>query len=245
MNKGRMVWLPVLLLLMSGTVFAQGKSKQTAKGHQQVVDSGSFGVFVNGRRIATESFTIKQSPDASIATSQFKLDDGSKAAQTSELILSPRGELRRYEWKETGTKLQAVLEPQNEFLIERITGGDKPLEQPYLMPHTTMVLDDYFFSHREILAWKYLATSCQPKPGEQGCAIPKAQYGIVIPRQRTSSMVTLEYAGRDRVQIRGVERDLNRIELQSEIGNWSLWFDDQHKLVRILIPSDSTEVVRD
>lgn len=249
MRNRRVVSMLVLVVVMATAMIASAKSKQARKSSANVVDSGSFGVFVHGRRVGTETFSIRQSPDSSVATSQFKLDDGSKAAQTSELTLGPSGALLRYEWKETGTKAQAVLEPQNEFLIERITGGDKtsdkPMEQPYLMPHTTMVLDDYFFSHREILAWKYLATTCQPKPGEPGCPLPKSQFGVVIPRQRTSMMVTLEFTGREHVRIRGTERDLNRIDLQSDMGNWSMWFDDQHKLIRILIPADSTEVIRD
>ena len=33
--------------------------------------------------------------------------------------------------------------------------------------------------------------------------------------------------------------------LKSEAGDWSMWLDDQFKLVRILVASDNTEVVRD
>ena len=30
-----------------------------------------------------------------------------------------------------------------------------------------------------------------------------------------------------------------------DAGDWSMWLDDQFKLVRILVASDNTEVVRD
>ena len=43
----------------------------------------------------------------------------------------------------------------------------------------------------------------------------------------------------------GTERELGRFNLTGEGISWALWLDDQHKLVRILIPSDNTEVVRD
>jgi len=33
--------------------------------------------------------------------------------------------------------------------------------------------------------------------------------------------------------------------LKSEAGTWNLWLDDQFKLVRILIPAENTEVIRD
>jgi hypothetical protein len=45
--------------------------------------------------------------------------------------------------------------------------------------------------------------------------------------------------------IRGAQVELNRLELTSESGTWSLWLDDQFKLQRILIASENTEVVRD
>jgi hypothetical protein len=57
--------------------------------------------------------------------------------------------------------------------------------------------------------------------------------------------LTLEFAGRDKVTIRGTERELNKFVLRSEGGDWTMWLDDQFKLQRILIASDSTEVIRD
>jgi hypothetical protein len=237
-------------MVMAGILVALGsmsfaKDKPDTKGSNQVVDSGSFGVYVNGRRMATETFSIKQTSDGSVASSQFRTDDG-RASQTAELSLSMAGEIKRYEWKEISPdKGTTILEPQNEFLVERVTGGDKTMEQPFLMPHTTIVLDDYFFSHREILIWKYLATSCKAEQGKPGCQISKAQFGVVVPRQRTSSMVTLDYAGREKISVRGVERELNRINLSSDMGDWAVWLDDQHKIIRMVIASDNSEVLRD
>ena len=43
----------------------------------------------------------------------------------------------------------------------------------------------------------------------------------------------------------GAERELNHFLLKSDAGDWSLWLDDQFKVVRILVTSDNTEVVRD
>lgn len=243
MNKRSWTAMAAILVALGSMSFAKDKPEQ--KASNQVVDSGSFGVYVNGRRMATETFSIKQTSDGSVASSQFKTDDG-RASQTAELSLSVAGEIKRYEWKEISPeKGTTILEPQNEFLVERVMGGDKTMEQPFLMPHTTIVLDDYFFSHREILIWKYLATSCKAEQGKPGCLLSKAQFGVVVPRQRTSSMVTLDYAGREKVSIRGVERELNRINLSSDMGDWAVWLDDQHKIIRMVIASDNSEVLRD
>jgi len=237
--------LVIAVIALCSVAASAQKDKHSSKA--KVVDSGTFGVYMGGRRVASETFTIRQTPESSVTTSQFKSADG-HAAQESVLTLGPVGELRRYEWKELNPgKGQTVLEPQDEFLIERVKGSDnKSSEQPYLMPHTTMVLDDYFFSHRQILAWRYLAAGCKPKAGESGCPMAKAQFGIIVPRQRVSSMVSVEYMGREKTNVRGVERELNRINMSSDMGgDWALWFDDKHMLVRILIAGDNTEVLRD
>ena len=49
--------------------------------------------------------------------------------------------------------------------MERMTasGTGKPAEQPFLMPSTTAILDNNFFVHREVLAWRYLAADCKPR----------------------------------------------------------------------------------
>jgi hypothetical protein len=45
--------------------------------------------------------------------------------------------------------------------------------------------------------------------------------------------------------VRGAERELSRFLLKNEGQEWQLFLDDQHKLVRIVITSESTEVLRD
>jgi hypothetical protein len=218
------------------------------KNEKILVDSGTFGIFVNGTRVATETFQIKQEGDASLTLSEVKAEDaGGKLQQKSELQLASNGDLRRYTWRELSPgKAQEVVEPADQFLIEHITPNapDKPYDHPYLLPASTMVLDDYFFSHREVLAWRYLAQSCGGSLAN-GCKLTKAQFGVVIPRQRTSSIVSMEYRGPETVSVRGTQRELDRFNLVADGDDWVVYLDKQLKIVRILIPSANTEVVRD
>jgi len=230
--------LTFAVLALASISFAKNQEKPAA------VDSGSFGIFVNGQRVATETFNIQQKPDVSIATSEVKGTDG-KNTQHSELQLSPSGDLRRYEWKEIAPgKAQAIVEPSEDFLIERITlePGTKPQEKPYILPASTLVLDDYFFSHREILMWRYLAQVCGNNLAS--CRPQKAQFGVLIPRQQMSAPMTVEYTGPDSLMIAGQQRTLNRFSLSSEDSVWTVWMDPQTmKLIRIL--AGNMEVVRD
>lgn len=224
--------------------------KEKSKSSDQMIDSGSFGVFMNGRRVATETFSVQQNSNGSVISSQFKTEEGvDKAAQSSELQLTPGAEIRKYEWKELSPgKAQATVAPSNDFLTERISAGpdDKPIEQPFLLPASTSILDDYFFIHREILIWRYLATACKQEKGAIQCpANQKTQFGTMNPHQRSSVPLSLEFTGRDKVSFRGSERELNKFVLHSEGGDWALWVDDQFKLQRVFIAGEATEVVRD
>jgi hypothetical protein len=215
----------------------------------QVVDSGTFGVFMKGRRVATETFSIRQDTNGSVTKSEFKTDQASSpAVQTSELQLSPNGDLLRYEWKEVSPgKGWAEVVPSNDFLMEHYTDSqNKQQEHPFLLPAGTSILDDYFFVHRQVLAWKYLAMACrQSKNGVECPKGQRTQFGTVNPHAQASLLATVEFAGREKVSIRGQERELNRLDLKSDAGEWSLWLDDQFKLMRIVVPGEDTEVVRD
>jgi hypothetical protein len=241
------VRIGIASVLLTPVIAGAGDKKDTAG---QMVDSGSLGIFMSGRRIATETFSIQQSSSGSVITSQFKTEEGvDKAAQSSELQLSPTGEIRKYEWKELSPgKAQATVAPSNDYLMEHISSGpdQKPEEQPFLLPASTSVLDDYFFIHREVLVWRYLATACKQEKGSVKCpANQKTQFGAMNPHQRTSLPLSVEFSGREKISIRGTERELNKFILRAEGGDWTMWLDDQFKLQRILVASDNTEVVRD
>jgi hypothetical protein len=234
-------------VLLLPAVFAAAKEKAESG---QNVDSGSFGIFMNGRRVATETFSVQQDGKGSLVVSEFKSEQGlDKALQSSELQLNSNGEIRKYEWKETlPEKVTATVTPSDQFLTEQVSTGPstKPLDQPFLLPASTSILDDYFFVQREVLLWKYLAIGCHQEKGQLKCPLhERTQFGTLNPHSRSSAPATVEFSGREKVTMRGAERELNRFDLKSDSGDWSFWMDDQFKLLRIVIADENTEVVRD
>ncbi len=153
----------------------------------------------------------------------------------------------RYEWGDSSSSL--TVTPNNEFLLEKITtaASSKPVEKPFLMPSTSAILDNNFFVHREVLAWRYLATDCQTDTAGLKCKQGPVEFGVLVPQDQTSMPVRMELVGREKVTIRGTERELLRLNLKGEAFSWALWVDDkdQFKLMRVLIADDNTEVVRD
>jgi hypothetical protein len=70
----------------------------------------------------------------------------------------------------------------------------------------------------------------------------------------------MELLGVDKVTVKGVERQLNKMTLRtggpnravmlndqkdSDQGQWFLWVDDQYKVVKISVQGANLEVVRD
>lgn len=234
----------ILALSVTGVALAKEKEKPV-EGTK--VDAGAFGVFVKGRRAGTETFSITQNANGSVIHSEFKAEGAAgQAVQVSDLQLTSTGEIRRYEWKEQiPGKASSVVIPNDQFVTQKWSAGpeDKEHEQPYLLPTSTSILDDYFFVHREVLAWKYLGGACSKET--EGLRCPKAQFGTLNPSQHASAPASMEYLGRAKVSIHNADRELNKLELKSDAGSWLIWLDDQFKVQLISIPSEGTEVIRD
>jgi hypothetical protein len=235
------------LATFAGAHAADKKDKPKPPANQ-IVDSGSFGIFIRGQRVATETFHIEQENGNSIVKSQLKeIAAGDSATQKSDLEMTSSGELLRYEWSQ-GSGASLSVFPDNEFLKERIltSPSAKPSEQAFLLPSVTPILDNNFFIHREVLAWKYLAIApCRDENGHRHCE--PADFGTLVPQDHTSMSVRMELAGKEKITIRGAERELLRLNLHGDQFDWALWVDenDHFKLIRVAIPADSTVVDRD
>lgn len=233
--------LTIIVMFMTITYALEAKAPIP-----QIVDSGSFGVFVNGRRVATETFKVEQRAGGSTAKSELKVEDGSM--QRSEMELTDRGDIVRYGWQqEKPTKAELSVVPKDEFLSEVINTGpnQKSFNVPHLMPHSTPILDDNFFLHREILIWRYLAMGCTAKPEGLSCNPAPQQFGVLIPTQHASEIVTVDFKGKEKISLKGKDVECNSFRLRTDDSNVLVYMDDQKKMVRIVASSSGLEVVRD
>jgi len=218
------------------------------KSGPKVWDSGSFGIFINGKRVGTEKFTIEQrGSEMSVANSEITVDDGrSKITQTAEMHVAPNGELLSYVWKGlTPQKEQSTVEPKDQLLVEHVVPADqKKTDVPYILPASTVILDDNFFSQRELLVWRYLATGCVVKPNEGRMCGP-SRFGVLVPHQHTSASAVMDLTGREKITIKNQEQELNKFKLESDGVVWTLWVNDDFKVMKMSVPASNVEVVRD
>ena len=249
-------WKMALVLACGLAAVAAAADKQEKKSDKsdkpkssQLIDSGSYSILVKGQRVVTETFTVQQENGHSVVKAQLKQIEGvSNAEQKSSLEMAGTGELIRYEWSQAGGGSLVVV-PNNDFLLERVTpaGSSKAAEQAFLMPSTSMILDNNFFIQRELLAWRYLAADCKKENGDLKCQKGPVDFGTLVPQDRTSMHVRMELVGKEPVTIGSTQRQLLRLNLIGDDFQWALWVDDQDqfKLMRVAIPADNTEVVRD
>lgn len=246
MKTAKMIFLVLALLTATALLGKDQKEKKSAGG--KVWDSGSFGIFMNGKRIGTEKFTIEQrTPDLSVADSEITVDDGhSRVTQTAQMQITGKGDLLSYVWKGlTPQKEQSDVEPKDQLLVEHvIPANQKKMDVPHVLPPSTVILDDNFFSHRELLVWRYLATGCVVKPNEGRMCAP-SRFGILVPHQHLSASATMELTGREKITVKGQEQDLNKLKIDSDGVVWNLWVSDDYKVIKMTVPSGNVEVVRD
>ncbi len=225
--------------------------KEKEKEHEgKNVDSGAFGVFQNGHRVGTETFSIYQTSNGSVINSEFKTENTPPDVQTSEMQLTATGDVRRYEWKELSPeKGESVVLPNSDFLTQKWSTGpqEKEHEQPYLLPASTSILDDYFFVHREVLAWKFFGQACKQEKGQvPQCPLKqRVQFGTLNPHQHSSAPLSAEFLGREKLTLKNGQQELIKLELKNDAGTWQLWLDDQFKVMRMSVVGENTVVDRD
>ncbi|MGE5323116.1 MAG: hypothetical protein ACM3SW_09655 [Actinomycetota bacterium] len=248
----------VFSVLAATSVFAKGHPAQQAD-NGKIWDSGSFGVFVNGRRVATEKFEIEQTEGSSRTVSEFKMQRGSvKAEQKADMELAPSGNLVSYTWQATRPKKEETrVDFKNQLLVEHVTPDDqKEVDIKHFLPASTVILDDNFFSQREVLLWHYLAT-CSRTGGDLACK--PATFAVLIPQQHVSLDATVRLLGQEKAVANGLEKEFIRVELDMRAPQqvfwlnekpskadtkWILWVDKHYKLVKITVPGTNVQVLR-
>ena len=243
----RRLWLIFAsLLLIASTATARNKAAEVPAAKQ--VDQGTFAIFQNGRRVATEDFTVRQFPGSSLTTTHLRLDSGNSSGileQTSELALLPDGSLSRYEWKEESPERRsATVEPSDQVLVMHTVADGKSSDHTFFLTPSSFILDDYVFATREVLLWRYLATSCKPRATGDGCDLIRARFPVLIPRRNTSGQVFIEFKGYDDTPLNGRPQHLRHFLMQTDGPDWNLWLDQKFKLLRISIPDAKIEVLR-
>jgi hypothetical protein len=210
-----------------------------------VADSGNFAVMVNGKRVAMEHFTMKQTATGNSVSSKLDFDDGkTKAQQQSNLELGGDGSFRKYTWEELNPgKAKIVAEPQEKtFIVVRQKASDEATNKNTVHPldvSTISIIDTNFYSHLEVLMWRYMAMSCT----NGNCRFAVQKFPIFVPYEEMAQIFTLSYVGNDSLKTASGPVATSRYRVQTENGDIDVWMDGV-KMMKLQLPG-SVEVVRE
>jgi hypothetical protein len=218
--------LAVAVVVTAGPAWAQSA----------FTDEGVFQVSVDGRRVGTEQFTIRQTGSGAgvelvaIGTAQLNLATGS-------LELNPR-------LRATGLRADPVA-------YEVTVGGDSPRRivgslgagrftariasptgeqlREYVASSGAVILDDGVAHHYYFLVRR----------------IRNGRVPIIIPRENRQVMATVTDHGEEPVSIAGSTVNLFRLTVQPDGGNERrVWVDALNRVIRVEIPATSYVAVR-
>jgi len=257
-NRKWTVWATLIFLAMASALYAQKNStsndKKKAPEPASMLDSGTFSIQLNGRQVAREEFHIEShGSEATIHSDLHYADGATKAEQTAELQIDSNGVLKKYNWKETapGSSLISV-EPQDQnFLTLRYVenGADlsKAKDTTHPLSVATNILDDYFFSQIEVLAWRYMAAICRlDEKGVNQCKMELQRFPALNPHQQTSYLISVRMTGQGKCNWKNKEHNCVTVKFNTEASEWTVWLDstDYNKMLRVNTP-EGLEVVRE
>ncbi|CAN5800766.1 hypothetical protein BH23GEM3_BH23GEM3_02530 [soil metagenome] len=201
-----------------------------------VGDEGTFQVSVDGRRVGTEEFTIRQTGSGAnvetLATGRVQLN-----LPTGTLELAPR-------LRATGLQADPVT-------YEVAVGGDSPRRivgslgsgrfSARIVSPTGEQLREYVASTGAIVlddgvAHQYYFLARRVRNGR----VP-----IIIPRENRQVMATVTDHGEEALTVGGVRANLFRLVIQPDGGaERHVWVDALNRVIRVEIPSTNYVAVR-
>jgi hypothetical protein len=197
------------------------------------LDEGGFRVSVNGRDVATETFSIRQTGTGAgaiiIAQGRVTLDGNGIDPLTASLELAPAG-VRAYQVEVTGEQPQRIA--------GRIVGGrfSARIRSPageamreYLASEGAILLDDGVAHHYYFLA----------RRGFDAASVP-----VLIPRQSRQVAASVSAGTAAPVEIAGRSVPATRFTVNAGGVERRVWADAEGRILRVEIPAQGYIAVR-
>jgi hypothetical protein len=214
---------------------AAQKKPAPAQAAVLAADKGKFRILADGQPIGTEEFELAPSVGKWTARGsvEIKQADAPAVRVTSTLQLQPDGTPRTYEWTAQREKKNGA-HIQFENGVAKITlemEGARPFVQELTFGTPRIaVLDNNLYHHYAILARIY----DWPKGGAQ-------TFPVLIPQDLTPGSITVESTGAQTVEGKsyaGLRVNTSDLEVL-------LYLDENHRLMRLEVPSAKVSVVRE
>jgi hypothetical protein len=230
-----------LLLLVSFSLILPMLSFPLALAAEEAPqrEESKFDIYVGGKDIGSESFSIRSSADAVESTSIVNFRDPGKTRKKvrleTQLSMDSRFSPRNYQLRtdvegQKGT-ITGIFTPGEATFDYK--GSDKPIRRGLLIGDRCILLDTNVFHHFTFVARLYDLR----KGGTQTIE-------VVIPQELEGGKLKVSEVGLEKISIRGKKMDLHHLNADSGVLLIDLWIDDQKMLYKIEIPANKIDVIR-
>jgi hypothetical protein len=203
-------------------------------------EEGRFDILVAGKEIGQERFSITRSDDSVSGHSTMNFRD--PAGQHGSVQI------------ETQLTMDSQYMPRN-YQVQTVMGGRKQIVKGTFVPSQAMfeyradgvpgksgllvgdryvILDTNVFHHFIFIARLFNLSS-----GGKAQSIE-----AVIPQEMDAGILKIIDVGTEKVSLRGKNRELHRLKVDSGPLQIDLWVDENHFLYKIALPAKQLEVIR-
>jgi hypothetical protein len=203
-------------------------------------EKGCLGIYVDGKEIGEETYSIQGSSDSFRSESVVAFKNPGLAAQEVKI--------------ETQLTMDENYMPQSYHVRSSIGGNTREIEGTFVsgqamfkyqtqgIPHQQgLLVDDYYVIldanvfHHFIFVGRLV---------EFDNAESIQSLDVVIPQAMDNGILEIQDAGLDKITVHGKKLELHRLKVKTDKLRIDLWVDDNRLLHKIAIPVKKIEVMR-
>ncbi len=228
-----------LLVALSFLSLALRLPSVYAKENSLQPEKAQFKIYIDGKEIGEEKFSIAVSGDAISSHSVVSLRNvglkRQKLQMESQLTMDMYYMPRSYQLRTNVDGQQGTINgtfTKGEATFE-YRGSGNPRQRGLLVGDSYIVLDTNVFHHFTFVARLFDFRA------DKGQSIE-----VVIPQELDGGILKIREIGIEIVQIGGKKRDLHHLRADSGVMQIDLWVDDQQTLFKVAVPAKKIEVIR-
>ena len=203
-------------------------------------EEAQFDIYVDGKEIGQEKFSIQSSGDSVTSHSTLTFRDPGNRRQNikmdTDLVMDDHFVPRSYQLRtdvdgQKGMMKGTFSQGQAEF--EYLAGGS-PRKTGLLVGDRYLILDTNVFHH-----FIFVARSFDLNGKEKSQSIE-----VLIPQEFENGLLKITNIGSEKLSVRGKNRPLHHLKADSGLVQIDLWVDDGGILYKIALPAKKIEVIR-
>ena len=209
-------------------------------GAENKSEEGQFSIYMAGKEIGREKFSIKASGDTLSSSSTLTFREPGQRRRNikieTELIMNSRFVPLMYQLRTDVDGKQGAVKGvfgSGQASFEYISGADAR-KTGLIVGDGCLMLDTNVFHHFIFVARLF---DFDRKDELQSME-------VVVPQEAANGLLKISDAGHETVSVLGKKRQLHHLKVNTGAAQVDLWVDDQHVLYKIALPANRLEVVR-